>query len=134
MKRFLSALAVVLFAWIALREVSAFRFSGLFLTDVGPGKNAEQATTRLQMKQIELALSDYWRICGNYPNTEQGLGAALTPAEDHKPISCGKRYENGTTIKAPSDGWGTPFKYSSDGQHYRIEASHDMVVEGPGIK
>lgn len=88
--------------------------------------------TETQLAQFRGGLEEFHHRCGIYPTTAQGL-AALSQWPNG--LDC-PRFE-AQILPGPSpgksweDAWKVPYKYESDGNHYRIEASHGLVIEGP---
>ncbi len=87
------------------------------------------STTKIQIKQLQTALDDFRRICGFYPNGDQGLDSLLKapagrecknyPAEG---ILSGK--------KVPQDAWNKDYDYQGDGTKYVIRSFGSDGVEG----
>jgi general secretion pathway protein G len=87
-------------------------------------------TTKLQMRQLSLALDDFRRLCGWYPNSDQGLDALI-----HAPSGGGRECKNWTDGfvqggKLPKDAWGNDFAYSSDGEKFVITSFGSDGKEG----
>ena len=75
--------------------------------------------TKANLRDLETALSLYEAHNGRFPTTEQTLSALI------KLPNKGDNYENWKgpylrNFQIPSDGWGRPFNYTSDGTRYVI--------------
>ena len=79
-------------------------------------------STRAELRNIALILQDYKSACGSFPTTENGL-KVLDIDPGTVGIPC--RGNANPTLNASSieDGWEQPFTYTSDGKHFRIDAS-----------
>ncbi len=103
---------------------------GMILSIVAPniiGQQEEAALdkARLDIQQIEDAMSMYKLRNNVYPTTEQGLEALVT-ATDVEPIP--KRFPDGGFIKKlPLDPWGNPYQLLSPGEVGKI----DIFSMGP---
>jgi general secretion pathway protein G len=87
-------------------------------------------STKIQIKQLGVALEDYRRICGQYPTTDQSLDALVT-----KPTS-GRECKNWdqSMQKLPQDAWGNPFTYASDGNKFVVKSlGADNAEGGEGV-
>lgn len=84
---------------------------------MGRTDDARITDARVQIKNIETALKLYKLDNGNYPSTEQGLGALITkPTVGVLP----KAYKDGGYLdskKVPKDPWGGDYLYISPGEH-----------------
>ena len=84
---------------------------------MGRTDDAKITDARVQIKNIETALKLYKLDNGNYPTTEQGLGALVTkPTVGVIP----KSYKDEGYLeskKAPKDPWGNEYLYISPGEH-----------------
>jgi hypothetical protein len=80
--------------------------------------------TELSLDQAFGLLVRQHQICGRYPSTAEGL-AALTK---YRAMKCNADYEPENLIYDGRDGWGEPLHYSSDGDSFRIVASHGYFV------
>jgi general secretion pathway protein G len=84
---------------------------------MGRTDDAKITDARVQIKNIETALKLYKLDNGNYPATEQGLGALITkPTVGVIP----KGYKDGGYLeskKVPKDPWGNDYLYVSPGEH-----------------
>lgn len=81
-------------------------------------ERAKVKTAKTQMKSFEQAIEQYYLDNGNYPSTEQGLGA-LAEGEYIK--------------KVPKDPWKKDYSYSSPGQQgnpYEISSAGPDKQEG----
>jgi len=101
-----------------------FALIGLIATFVGGNlisklNSSKVDATKIQMRQLGVLLDDFNRVCGFYPNTEQGLEALIKAPAGRE---C-KNYDPEGFIKngkLPKDAWDNPFLYESDGRKYRI--------------
>ncbi len=84
---------------------------------MGRTDDAKITDARVQIKNIETALKLYKLDNGNYPSTEQGLGALVAkPTVGVIP----KGYKDGGYLeskKIPKDPWGNDYLYVSPGEH-----------------
>ena len=84
---------------------------------MGRTDDAKITDARVQIKNIETALKLYKLDNGNYPSTEQGLGALITkPTVGVIPNG----YKDGGYLeskKVPKDPWGSDYLYISPGEH-----------------
>ncbi len=90
---------------------------GLLAALVGPTlyqriNPAKQSVARAQMENFMTALDSYFLDNGNFPTTQQGLGALRTRPE-------GAAKWNGPYLKKeiPADPWGNAFVYRSPGRN-----------------
>lgn len=90
---------------------------GLLAALVGPTlyqriNPAKQSVARAQMENFMTALDSYFLDNGNFPTTQQGLGALRTKPE-------GAAKWNGPYLKKeiPADPWGNAFVYRSPGRN-----------------
>lgn len=91
---------------------------------------AKVDTTKIQMRSLGNALDDFNRVCGFYPDTEQGLSALIEKPTGGR--EC-KNYGDGEFIagkKMPKDGWNNEFKYESDGSKYTLKSMGADAKEG----
>ena len=90
---------------------------GVFLSKAR--KRAFVDTAKTQMAQLGVTVKSYEIDLGMYPSTQQGLQALLSPPADLKiPSKWRGPYLEGQQV--PSDPWGNPYGYSSDGETFRI--------------
>lgn len=71
----------------------------------------------MDIKAMEQALDLYKADTGNYPTTEQGLDALIIPPST-PPVPA---KWNGPYLRqrqVPTDPWGYPYEYASDGEDY----------------
>ena len=84
---------------------------------MGRTDDAKITDARVQIKNIETALKLYKLDNGNYPTTEQGLGALVEkPTVGVIP----KSYKDGGYLeskKVPKDPWSNDYLYVSPGEH-----------------
>lgn len=97
---------------------------GLVSTAHGSRIPSPYVVTELSLDQAFDLLVRQHRICGRYPSTAEGL-AALTK---YKAMKCNTDYEPENLIHDGKDGWGESLRYSSDGDDFRIVASHGYFV------
>jgi len=74
-------------------------------------------STKIQIKQLATILTDFRRVCGFYPTTEQGLDA-LVKAPGGR--TCKNYDPEGFVKKLPQDAWNNDFMYESDGNKFKI--------------
>jgi hypothetical protein len=88
--------------------------------------------TQAQLNLLKQELNDFRRICGAYPTTAQGLNSLR---EKPKDLNCPNfRVLNDAPLPTGAwqeDAWHIPFAYESDGTRFRLQATHDLRVEGP---
>lgn len=84
---------------------------------MGRTDDAKITDARVQIKNMETALKLYKLDNGNFPSTEQGLGALVAkPTVGIIP----KNYKEGGYLesqKVPKDPWGNDYLYVSPGEH-----------------
>jgi general secretion pathway protein G len=75
------------------------------------------SATTIQIKQLQVILDDFRRVCGFYPTTEQGLDALVKA-----PVGriCKNYDPEGFIKKIPQDAWNHDFVYTSDGNKIKI--------------
>ena len=106
---------------------------GLLATLVAPkiiGRADEARVTKAiaDMKAIEQALNLYRLDTGGYPTTEQGLEALVQKPE--RPPVPRTWNPNGYLPRMPSDPWGNPYVYVSDGARFTLKSTGADGVEG----
>lgn len=77
-------------------------------------------TTKIQIRQLGVALDDFKRECGFYPSSDQGLDALVRKPTGGR--EC-KNYDPEGYIKGgkiPQDGFDSDFVYESEGGKYKI--------------
>jgi len=87
-------------------------------------RNAEKAKidqTKVQMRQVAVAIEDFNRECGFYPTSDQGLDAlAKKPGGRECKNYDPKGYvSNG---KIPKDAWNGDFIFESDGSKFTLKS------------
>ena len=100
---------------------------GVFLFD--SAAKASVDATKTQIRGLETALDLYRLHNSRFPTTEQKLNALLTKPE----VGIIPKNWNGPYLRSknlPSDGWGNPFRYTSDGNDYEIISMGADGVEG----
>ncbi len=108
---------------------------GLLIGIVGPKlisnfDKAKVETTRVNMKNISSTLKQYRLDCGQYPTTDQGIGALISKATSGP--EC-KNYAPGGYLDkkaAPKDAWDVDYLYSSDGNTFEIKSLGADKKEG----
>jgi general secretion pathway protein G len=106
---------------------------GLLATIVAPkilGRTDDARRTKAiaDLKGIEQALNLYRMDTGGYPTTAQGLDALV-----HRPTTTPVPRTwnpNGYLEKVPTDPWGTPYAYVSDGQRFTLRSFGADGTEG----
>jgi len=98
---------------------------GLLVTLVAPkiiGRSDEARRTKAaaDVKAIEQALHLYKLDNGFYPTTEQGIKALVTKPESG--IMPARWNPDGYLEKVPSDPWGHPYLYLSNGEKYLLKS------------
>ena len=84
---------------------------------IGQEEKARYIQAKVQMKSLESALQFYKLDTGNYPSTEQGLQALVSPpgtGELARSWREGGYLEKG---RVPNDPWGNPYVYLSPGTY-----------------
>jgi general secretion pathway protein G len=71
-------------------------------------------TTRTQITMLDGALEAYRMDNANFPTTEQGLSALVTPPPDARNAQPGGYLRE---RRVPQDPWGHPFQYEFPGSH-----------------
>jgi general secretion pathway protein G len=86
----------------------------------GATDRAKITKAEADIAELKTALDRYYLDNGNYPTTEQGLQALVTPPTSG-PIPA--NYEDGGYVeRIPLDPWGHPYVYQSDGNTYTLES------------
>ena len=84
---------------------------------IGRSDDAKVADAKVQIRNLETALKLYKLDSGNYPSTEQGLGALVAkPTSGQVP----KNYKAEGYLEnknVPKDPWGNDYVYLSPGEH-----------------
>lgn len=81
--------------------------------------NASVKQARIQIKQLESKLDQYYTDCNTYPTTDQGLQALLeNPGADTCPNWGPSPYIN--KMNEVNDPFGKQLVYESDGAEYKI--------------
>jgi len=76
--------------------------------------DAKIRTTETNVKNLESALQLYMLKCNNYPTTEDGLEALVTPPSSGK---CKNYPPDGFIGEVPDDAFGRPYHYQYPGTH-----------------
>jgi general secretion pathway protein G len=74
-------------------------------------------STKIQIKQLATILTDFRRVCGFYPTSEQGLDALVKAPAGR---TCKNYDPEGFIKKLPQDAWNNDFMYESDGNKFKI--------------
>lgn len=103
----------------------------LFAILVGPAvidmfTEGQEEAARVQIKQFEQGLKLYYRNCGRYPNTTEGLNALISPTAD-----CKKWKPTIDTDVVPEDPWGNEYLYYSPG--VRSNNEYEVISRGQNI-
>ena len=86
----------------------------------GASYNSKRAKARVDMAALEKALDLYYIDNGYYPTTDQGLSALVTPPT--RGILPLVYYSGGYLERLPTDPWGNPYFYQSDGNSYVLKS------------
>jgi general secretion pathway protein G len=91
----------------------------------------QRKAAKLAIASIGEQLNLYRLDCSAYPTTEQGLEAlASAPSAGRQcPNYAPRGYLSGKK-KLPTDPWGNPFKYESNGQEYTLKSLGPDGAEG----
>jgi general secretion pathway protein G len=108
--------------------------SALVVVNVLPERDRAAARkARIDIGSIESALDQYRLDMFNYPTTEQGLQALVTPPPGDPRAD---QYRPGGYLRAlPIDPWGRPYQYRQPGEHgpfdvYSLGADGEEGGEG----
>jgi general secretion pathway protein G len=94
----------------------------------GATDKAKKIKAQADISAIKTALDRYYLDSSSYPSSDQGL-AALVSAPQNGKIPAD--YPTGGYIeKIPSDPWGNPYVYQSDGDTYLLKSYGADGVEG----
>jgi general secretion pathway protein G len=98
----------------------------------GAANKAKRTKAMADIAELKTALDRYYLDNGYYPTTDQGLQALVTPPTSGRVPA---NYETGGYIeKLPSDPWGTPYFYQSDGNSYVLKSfGPDATQSGDDI-
>ncbi len=89
------------------------------------------STTKIQIKQLGTVLTDFRRVCGFYPTTEQGLDALVKAPSGRE---CKSYDPEGFLKKVPHDAWDGEFVYTSDGNKFILRSlGSDRLEGGEGV-
>jgi general secretion pathway protein G len=79
------------------------------------GDKARVTKAKADIETFSTGLESYRLSMGNYPSTDQGLQALITPPAG---LSDPGAYQKGGYIKKlEKDPWGRPYRYAAPGQH-----------------
>jgi general secretion pathway protein G len=81
-------------------------------------EESKVSATKIQIKQLGLVLDDFRRVCGFYPNTDQGLDALVKAPTAGR--TCKNYDPEGFIKRIPQDAWNQDYGYESDGNKYVI--------------
>jgi general secretion pathway protein G len=88
---------------------------------------AKRVKAQADIAQIKSALDRYYLDAGSYPASDQGLSALVaSPSSGSVPKDWGGPYIE----KIPSDPWGNPYFYQSDGSGYVLKSYGADGTEG----
>jgi general secretion pathway protein G len=86
----------------------------------GAADKAKKTKAQADLAEIKTALDRYYLDNGFYPTTDQGLSALVTPPTSGRVPA---NYEGGGYIeRLPSDPWGNPYFFQSDGNSYVLKS------------
>jgi general secretion pathway protein G len=95
---------------------------------MGKYREGQVNTTKLQMRQLSLALDDFMRLCSFYPTTDQGLDALVKAPQGRTCKNWSEPFiKDG---KLPKDAWGNDFLYSNEAGKPRIRSLGADSAEG----
>ncbi len=94
----------------------------------GATDKAKRIKAQADISAFKTALDRYYLDNGSYPSSDQGLPALVSaPTNGKVPAD----YPPGGYIeKIPSDPWGNPYVYQSDGDNYVLKSYGADGVEG----
>jgi len=88
---------------------------------------AKRVKAQADIAQFKSALDRYYLDAGSYPTSDQGLQALVSaPENGNVPGDWGGPYIE----KIPTDPWGHPYFYQSDGNGYTLKSFGADGVEG----
>lgn len=90
---------------------------------------AKVKQTKVQIKQLSLILTDFKRVCGFFPSSEQGLDSLVKPPAGRE---C-KNYPPGGFMqdnRVPTDGFGNTYEYILNGSKFTIRSFGEDGKEG----
>jgi general secretion pathway protein G len=94
----------------------------------GATDRAKRTKAMADIAELKTALDRYYIDNGSYPTGDQGL-AALVAASGQGAQAA--NYEEGGYIRRiPTDPWGNPYVYSSDGNNYTLKSYGADGAEG----
>jgi len=97
---------------------------------------ARVETTKNQIRQLGINLSDFKRVCGFYPTTEQGLEALISKptggrdCKNYDPEGFLGTQGGVAAKKLPQDAWSNSFIFSSDGNKFTVKSLGADNAEG----
>ena len=86
----------------------------------GASDKAKRTKARADIAELKKALDRYYLDNGYYPTTDQGLRALVTPPTSG--ILPLVYYSGGYIERLPTDPWGNPYFYQSDGNSYVLKS------------
>ncbi len=96
-------------------------------------KEGQVKSTKIQMRQLAVVLTDFRRVCGRYPTTDEGLDAIV---EKPGSLDCPNYDPEGFIAggKVPKDGFENDYIFESDGYKYVIKSlGDDKKPGGEGV-
>jgi len=104
---------------------------GILLAIVGPrlagkSKKAKIAAAKAQLRNIQVALSQYELHVGDFPDDSQGLKALIEQPSEIDESEWDGPYLEGGAI--PKDPWGQEYQYKQPGEHNK---DYDLWSPGP---
>ncbi len=86
--------------------------------------------TKMYLDAYFGALKSFKQSCGRYPKTGEGLVALATLPKNLKCAFKGseKPWNISIPVQYPTDGWNSDIKYVSNGNGFRLSASHGYYV------
>lgn len=94
----------------------------------GATDKAKKIKAQADISAIKTALDRYYLDNSSYPSSDQGLAALVSAPQNGKVPA---DYPTGGYIeKIPTDPWGNPYAYQSDGDTYLLKSYGADGVEG----
>jgi general secretion pathway protein G len=90
---------------------------------IGLFSSGQQDVARTEIKMFETGLKLFYRNCGRYPSTAEGLEALVTPVQ-----SCSKWKKVLDADEIKKDPWDRPYRYTSPG--VRSGKEYEIVSTG----
>jgi len=94
----------------------------------GATDKGKRVKAQADIAEIKTGLDRYYLDSGSYPTSDQGLQALVSaPGSGKVPAN----YETGGYLQSiPTDPWGNPYFYQSDGNSYVLKSFGADGVEG----